>query len=51
MVEGWADPSAAAIPAPMGLEEPYEVIGIERRTATIAELRLRPRGDAPSSGR
>ena len=46
MAEGWADPSAAAIPAPMSLEEPYAVIGIERRTATIAELCLRPRGGA-----
>lgn len=46
MAEGWADPSGAAIPAPMSLEEPYLVIGIERHTATIAELWLRPRGDA-----
>ena len=30
----------------MSLEEPYEVIGIERRTATIVELWLRPRGGA-----
>ena len=46
MVEGWADPSTAAVPTPMSLEEPYEVIGIECRTATIAELWLRPRGGA-----
>ncbi len=46
MAEGWADPSGAAIPAPMSLEESYGVIGIERRTATIAELWLRPRGGA-----
>jgi hypothetical protein len=31
-------------PGAMRLEEPYEVIGIERRTATIAEQWLRPRG-------
>ena len=30
----------------MSLEEPYEVIGIERRTARIVELWLRPRGGA-----
>jgi len=30
----------------MSLEEPYEVIGREHRTATIVELWLRPRGDA-----
>ena len=46
MAEGSADRSAAAIAAPMSLEEPYEVIGIERRTATIVELWLRPRGGA-----
>ena len=46
MGEAWTDPSTAAIPAPMSLEEPYEVIGTERRTATIAELWLRPRGGA-----
>ena len=46
MVDGWAGPSAATIPAPMSLEESYEVIGIERRTATIAELWLRPRAGA-----
>ena len=46
MAEGWADPSGAAIPAPMSLEEPYAVIGIEPRTTTIAELCLRPRGGA-----
>jgi CDP-4-dehydro-6-deoxyglucose reductase len=32
----------AAIAAPTSFEEPYEVIGIEHRTATIAELWLRP---------
>jgi CDP-4-dehydro-6-deoxyglucose reductase, E3 len=42
MAERWTDLSAAAIAAPMSFEEPYEVIGIERRTATIAELWLRP---------
>src|SRR5450759_4251649 len=46
MAEGWVERSAAAIPAPMSLEEPYEVVGIERRTATIVELWLRPRGGA-----
>lgn len=44
MAEKAADRPAAAIPAPMSFEEPYEVTGIERRTATIAELWLRPRG-------
>jgi CDP-4-dehydro-6-deoxyglucose reductase, E3 len=33
-----------AIPAPTSFEEPYEVIGIEHRTATIVELWLRPLG-------
>jgi hypothetical protein len=46
MVEAWADPPTAAVPTPMSLEEPYEVIGIERNTATIAELWLQPRGGA-----
>jgi CDP-4-dehydro-6-deoxyglucose reductase, E3 len=46
MAEGWADRSASGIAAPMSLEEPYEVIGIERRTARIVELWLRPRGGA-----
>lgn len=32
----------AAIPAPASFEEPYEVVGIEHPTATIAELWLRP---------
>ena len=32
----------AAIAAPASFEEPYEVVGIEHRTATIAELWLRP---------
>jgi CDP-4-dehydro-6-deoxyglucose reductase, E3 len=32
----------AAIAAPTSFEEPYEVIGIEHRTATIVELWLRP---------
>jgi NAD(P)H-flavin reductase len=44
MAEGWADRPAAAIAVPMSLEEPYELIGIERCTATIAELWLRPLG-------
>ncbi|HEX8977310.1 MAG TPA: FAD-binding oxidoreductase [Solirubrobacteraceae bacterium] len=43
MAEEWAD-LPAAIPAPMSFEEPYEVLTLERRTATIAELWLRPRG-------
>src|SRR6185312_8441397 len=34
--------SSAAIAAPMSVEEPYEVIGLERRTPTIVELWLRP---------
>jgi CDP-4-dehydro-6-deoxyglucose reductase len=42
-VEGCVDPSRG-IPAPVSFEEPYEVLGIERRTATIAELWLRPLG-------
>src|SRR5437868_6201439 len=46
MAEGWADPPTAAVPTPMSLEEPTKVIGIERRTTTIAELWLRPRGGA-----
>lgn len=36
--------SVAAIAAPVSLEEPYAVIGIERRTPMIVELWLRPRG-------
>jgi CDP-4-dehydro-6-deoxyglucose reductase len=46
MAEAWTDRSAAAIAAPMSFEEPFEVIGIERRTATIVELWLRPLGSA-----
>jgi ferredoxin-NADP reductase len=46
MADGWHGPSAAAIPTPMSLEEPHEVVCIERRTTTIAELWLRPRGGA-----
>jgi CDP-4-dehydro-6-deoxyglucose reductase, E3 len=42
MAEAWTDRSAAAIATPMSFEEPHEVIGIERRTPTIVELRLRP---------
>jgi CDP-4-dehydro-6-deoxyglucose reductase, E3 len=42
MVERRTDLSAAAIAAPISFEEPCEVIGIERRTPTIVELRLRP---------
>lgn len=42
MAERWKDPSAAAVAAPMSVEEPYEVIGIERCTPTIVELWLQP---------
>ncbi len=34
----------AAVPAPASFEEPYEVMRVERRTPTIIELELRPRG-------
>jgi CDP-4-dehydro-6-deoxyglucose reductase, E3 len=40
MAEAWR------IAEPLGLPEPYEVIEIERRTATILELGLAPVGDA-----
>jgi hypothetical protein len=45
MVKAWADPSTAAIPAPMSLEEPYEVIrhraphGDDRRALAAAAWR------------
>ncbi len=42
MAERWADFPAVAVPAPPSVEAPFEVIAIERRTATIVELWLRP---------
>lgn len=36
----------AAIPSPTSSEEPYEVARIERRTPTIVELELWPRGES-----
>ena len=44
MAGGREDRPAAAIAAPSSFEEPYEVSGIEHRTATIVELWLRPLG-------
>lgn len=35
----------AAIPAPTSFEEPYEVMRVERKTPTIVELELQPRGE------
>ncbi|HET9102562.1 MAG TPA: FAD-binding oxidoreductase [Solirubrobacteraceae bacterium] len=42
MADGRFDPSVAAVPAPLCVEAPFEVMAIESRTATIVELRLRP---------
>ncbi|MGI8506823.1 MAG: FAD-binding oxidoreductase [Solirubrobacteraceae bacterium] len=46
MTDAWTDISAARIAEPMSFEEPYEVVGIERRTPTIIELWLRPAAGA-----
>jgi len=46
MADPWADTSAARIALPMSFEEPYKVVGIERRTRTIIELWLEPVGGA-----
>jgi hypothetical protein len=42
MAELWTGSTAAGIAAPIAVDEPYQVAGIERRTATILELWLRP---------
>jgi hypothetical protein len=42
MAEAWTSQSAAGLAAPMSFDEPYQVIGIERRTPTISELWSRP---------
>lgn len=42
MVERLADRSPGAVPSPLSVEAPFEVIAIEPRTATIVELWLRP---------
>ncbi len=42
MVDASTDLVGGRIPEPMSFEEPYEVVGIERRSPTILELWLRP---------
>ncbi|MGH2882553.1 MAG: hypothetical protein ACRDPA_07610, partial [Solirubrobacteraceae bacterium] len=42
MGDAWTGISPVPIAEPLSFEEPYEVIGIERRTPTILELWLRP---------
>jgi CDP-4-dehydro-6-deoxyglucose reductase len=46
MADRLEDRPAATVAAPTSVEEPYEVVGVERRTATIVELWLRPLGSA-----
>lgn len=36
----------AAVPVPSAFDEPYEVMRVERKTPTILELELQPRGDS-----
>ena len=42
MAEAWTSQSAGGSRPRSAFDEPYQVIGIERRTPTISELWLRP---------